>query len=66
MTPEEIIVSLGGTFFVFFIGLLSRIRANEAMLNDVLDRMSKSEKRLFDHEERLSRLEGRFNGVMRK
>ncbi|WP_148882761.1 hypothetical protein [Thermococcus aciditolerans] len=66
MTPEEAMLSLGGTFFVFFIGLMSKIRANEAILNDILDRTSKIEKKLFDHEERLSRLEGKFNGVMRK
>ena len=55
--PTEFVATVGASVATMFIGLLSRIKANEAMIDDLFKRIQEVEERIYDHERRISRLE---------
>jgi len=68
MTPEDLnfLMMIITPLVTAVMTAMVTAKANKRVLDDIIKRLDSFEARLFSHEERLSRLEGKFNGVARK
>ena len=59
----EIIGALGTAFLTAFLTAYTTAKANERVLRNIMDRIDDLEERIFEHEKRISRLEGKTDPV---
>ena len=61
MTPEElaILTAIVTPVITAFLTSYATSKANERILRNILDRIDELENRIFNHEKRISRLEGK-------
>ncbi|AHL23864.1 hypothetical protein [Thermococcus nautili] len=65
MTPEELAVfsAIVTPVVTAFLTSYATAKANERVLRNIMDRVDELENRIFNHEKRIARLEGREAGA---